>query len=196
VNVLLLGIQGSGKGTQAKRIASEYGIPHVATGDMLRREVDEGTPLGREVEAILARGDLVPDETVVQLIRDRLAQPDAQQGFVLDGFPRTMAQSDALDEMLAEIGRPLSVVFELQVPDELARERMANRARDEGRADDTPEVIDRRIQLYHDETEPIVQHYRLLGNLVGIHGTGTIDQVFAEIQRALEEAARREEAPA
>jgi adenylate kinase len=195
VNVLLLGIQGSGKGTQAKRIASEYGIPHIATGDMLREAVASGTALGKEVEGYLARGELVPDETVIELIRDRLGQTVATDGFVLDGFPRTMAQSDALDEMLAEIGRPLSIVFELQVPDEVARERMANRAREEGRADDTPEVINRRIQLYHDETEPIVQHYRLLGNLVGIHGTGTIDQVFAEIQKALEEAGRREEVP-
>jgi adenylate kinase len=195
VNVLLLGIQGSGKGTQAKRIASEYGIPHIATGDMLREAVASGTTLGKDVEGYLARGELVPDETVIELIRDRLGQTVATDGFVLDGFPRTMAQSDALDEMLTEIGRPLSIVFELQVPDEVARERMANRAREEGRADDTPEVINRRIQLYHDETEPIVQHYRLLGNLVGIHGTGTIDQVFAEIQKALEEAGRREEVP-
>jgi adenylate kinase len=196
VNVLLLGIQGSGKGTQAKRIASEYGIPHVATGDMLRREVAEGTPLGKEVDAILARGDLVPDETVVQLIRDRLTDPDARDGFVLDGFPRTMAQADALDEMLGDIGRPLSIVFELQVPDEVARERLTKRAMDEGRSDDTPDVIDRRIEVYHEETEPIVQHYRLLGNLVGIHGTGTMDQVFAEIQEALEQLRRREGTPA
>jgi adenylate kinase len=196
VNVLLLGIQGSGKGTQAKRIASEYGIPQIATGDMLRDAVAAGTPLGKEVEGYLSRGELVPDDTVIELIRDRLAQPDAAAGFVLDGFPRTMAQSDALDEMLTEIGRPLSIVFELQVPDAVARERMVGRAHEEGRADDTPEAIDRRIQLYHEETEPIVQHYRLLGNLVGIHGTGTIDQVFAELQKALEEVARREEAPA
>ena len=196
MNVLLLGIQGSGKGTQAKRIASEYGIPHIATGDMLRAEIGAGTPLGKEVEDILARGDLVPDSTVIAMIRDRLAQDDAADGFVLDGFPRTMAQADALDEMLAEIGRPLSIVFELQVPDEVARERMAKRAVAEGRTDDTPEVIDRRIQLYHDETVPIVQHYRLAGNLVGIHGTGTIDQVFAEIQQALEQADSWEEARA
>jgi adenylate kinase len=196
VNVLLLGIQGSGKGTQAKRIASEYGIPHVSTGEMLRDAVAAGTPLGDEVAGYLTRGELVPDETAIELIRDRLSKPDAAQGFVLEGFPRTMAQSDALDEMLAEIGLPLSVVFELQVPDEVARDRMSKRALDEGRSDDTPAVIDRRIQLYHDETEPIVQHYRLLGNLVGIHGTGTIDQVFKEIQDTLEQADSREEAPA
>ena len=163
---------------------------------MLREAVASGTPLGKEVEDILARGDLVPDETVIRLIRDRLSRPDASEGFVLDGFPRTMAQSDALDEMLREIGRPLSIVFELQVPDEVARERMAKRAVNETRTDDTPQVIDRRIQLYHDETEPIIQHYRLLGNLVGIHGTGTIDQVFAEIQQALEQADSREGARA
>jgi adenylate kinase len=194
VNVLLLGIQGSGKGTQAKRIASEYSLPHVATGDMLREAVAAETSLGKEVEEYLARGELVPDDIVIELIRDRLAQPDAAGGFVLDGFPRTMAQSDALDEMLAEIGRPLTIVFELQVPDEVARERMETRAEEEGRGDDTAEAIDRRLELYHRETEPIVQHYRLLGNLVGIHGTGTIDQVFAEIQEALEQTARRQEA--
>jgi adenylate kinase len=194
VNVLLLGIQGSGKGTQAKRITSEYGIPHIATGDMLREAVADGTPLGKEVETYLSRGELVPDETVIQLIRDRLCREDASDGFVLDGFPRTMAQSDALDEMLADIGRPLSIVFDLQVPDEVARERLTKRAVEEGRSDDTPDVIDRRIQLYHEETEPIVQHYRLFGNLVGIHGTGTMDEVFSEIQEALEQLRRREEA--
>ena len=161
---------------------------------MLRQAIADGSDLGNEVKDILARGDLVPDETMIELIRERLA--DASDGFVLDGFPRTMAQADALDEMLAEIGRPLTVVFELQVPDAVARERMARRAEDEGRADDTPEVIDRRIELYHRETAPIVQHYRARGNLVGIHGTGTVDEVFAEIQDALEQVRRREETPA
>jgi adenylate kinase len=196
VNVLLLGIQGSGKGTQAKRIAAEYGLPHIATGDMFRAAIAEQTPLGKQVEDILARGDLVPDETTIEMIRDRLARDDTSGGFVLDGFPRTMAQADALDELLAEIGRPLTIVFELQVPDDVARARMTQRAQVEDRADDTSEVIDRRIELYHRETAPIVQHYRLMGNLVGIHGTGTIDEVFAEIQVALDQAARREETPA
>jgi adenylate kinase len=161
---------------------------------MLREAVADGTPLGKEVEGYLSRGELVPDETVIALIRERLGREDASEGFVLDGFPRTMAQSDALDEMLADIGRPLSIVFDLQVPDEVARERLTKRAVDEGRSDDTPDVINRRIQLYHEETEPIVQHYRLLGNLVGIHGTGTMDEVFAEIQEALEQVRRRENA--
>ena len=140
------------------------------------------------MKEILERGDLVPDETMIDLIRERLKETD---GFVLDGFPRTMAQSDALDEMLDEIGKPLTVVFELQVPDDVARERMRKRAADEGRTDDTPEAIENRIATYHRETVPIVQHYRLRGNLVGIHGTGTVDQVFSEIQDALEAAAQR-----
>ena len=188
-NTLLLGIQGSGKGTQAKRIAAAYGIPHVATGDILRAAIAERTPLGRRVEGILARGDLVPDETMVELIREQLA--GVNDGFVLDGFPRTMAQAEALNEMLADIGRPLDIVFELQVPDHVARERMAKRAVEEGRVDDTPEVIDNRIALYHRETEPITEYYRAHGNLVGINGTGTVDEVFAQIQDALEQAAVR-----
>jgi len=144
------------------------------------------------VQAILERGDLVPDETMIEMIRDRLA--DAGDGFVLDGFPRTMAQAEALDEMLVEIGRPLTIVFELQVPDDVARARLEKRAADEGRTDDTPEAIDKRIDTYHRETEPIVTHYRAHGNLVGVHGTGTVDEVFTEIQQALETAAARSEA--
>jgi adenylate kinase len=189
LNVLLLGIQGSGKGTQAKRIAAEYEVPHIATGDLLRCAIAARTPLGVQVEEILERGDLVPDEAMIQLIRGQLERAD--EGFVLDGFPRTMEQADALDEMLDEEGKPLTIVFELQVPDEVARLRLRQRAIDEGRADDTPEVIDHRIRLYHRETEPIVQHYRLRGNLVGVHGTGTVDEVFAEIQRALQQVEDR-----
>jgi adenylate kinase len=189
VNILLLGIQGSGKGTQAKRIAAEYGIPHVSTGDILR---DESTELGRRVKDIRDRGELVPDEIMIDLIRSRLSETDTAEGFVLDGFPRTMAQADALDQLLDELGKPLSIIFELQVPDEVARERLLQRAREEGRADDTHEAIDRRIDLYHRETEPIVAHYRGRGNLVGIHGTGTVDQVFGEIADALEQTAVRQ----
>ena len=188
-NVLLLGIQGSGKGTQAKRIAAEYDSPHVATGDILRKAIEDGTTLGKEVEGILARGELVPDATMIDLIRERLSDSD---GFVLDGFPRTMAQAEALDEMLAEINRPLDVVFVLQVPDNVARERLAKRALEEGRADDTPAAIDTRIATYHRETEPIVEHYRARGSLVPIPGTGTVEEVFRQIQDALEQVAVRQ----
>ena len=185
---MLLGIQGSGKGTQAKRIAAEYDSPHVATGDILRKAIEDGTPLGKEVEGILARGELVPDATMIELIRERLTDSD---GFVLDGFPRTMTQAEALDEMLTEIARPLDVVFVLQVPDDVARERLAKRAVEEGRADDTPEAIDTRIATYHRETEPIVEHYRARGSLVSIPGTGTVEEVFRHVQAALEQVESR-----
>ena len=188
LDVLLLGVQASGKGTQAKRIASEYGLAHIATGDILRAAMAADTPLGRRVKPIYDAGELVPDELMIELIRDRLQQPDTEAGFILDGFPRTMAQADALDAMLSEIDRPLSVVFELQVPDEVAIARLHKRAEDEGRADDTPEAIAKRIELYHQETEPLVSHYRLAGNLVGIHGDRPENEVFAEIQEVLDRA--------
>ena len=188
LDLLLLGVQGSGKGTQAKRLAAEYGLAHVATGDMLRTAMAAGTPLGRRVRPIYDAGELVPDDLMIDLIRERLQSPDTEAGFILDGFPRTMAQADALDAMLSEIERPLSVVFELQVPDEVAIERLHKRAVDEGRADDTADAITKRIELYHRETKPLVSHYRLAGNLVGIHGDRSENEVFSEIQQAVEQA--------
>ena len=188
LDVLLLGVQGSGKGTQAKRLASEYDIAHLSTGDMLRKAIADGTELGRRVKPILEAGDLVPDDLMIELIRGRVQSPETADGFILDGFPRTMAQADALDAMLSEIDRPLSVVLELQVPDDVAIERLRKRAAEEGRSDDTPEAIANRIDLYHRETKPLVSHYRLAGNLVGIHGDRSENEVFAEIQDAVDQA--------
>ena len=190
-NILLLGPQGAGKGTQGRLIASEYAIPHVATGDMLRAAMADGSELGRQVRPIYDSGRLVPDDLMVALIRERLTGEDAREGFVLDGFPRTMAQADALEEMLREIGRDLDVVFEFQIPDEVGRERMLKRAAEEGRTDDTPEAIDERLRLYHEETKPLIEYYRTRGNLVGVHGDRPVNQVFAEIQQTLEQVAVR-----
>jgi len=192
LNVLMLGLQGAGKGTQGKRIAAEYGVAYIGTGDMLRAAMAQGTELGRRVQPIYDAGELVPDEFMIGLIQDRISEDDAQDGFLLDGFPRTIPQADALDAMLAGIDRSLSIVFELQIPDELAVERLLRRAREEGRADDTPQAIARRIEHYHSETEPLVSHYRARGALVGIHAARTINEVFAEIQEALEQLAVRE----
>jgi adenylate kinase len=192
LNVLLLGLQGSGKGTQGKRIADEYGLAYVGTGDMLRSAVAEGTELGQRVKPILESGQLVPDDLMIDLIADRIAQEDAQEGFVLDGFPRTHAQAEALDEMLADAGRAPTVVFELQVPHEVAVERLLQRAAIEGRSDDTPEAIDQRIALYNRETAPLLEYYRARGNLVGIHGDRPVNEVFREIQDAIEQLAVRE----
>jgi adenylate kinase len=191
VNILLLGPQGSGKGTQAKRIAAEYGIPHIATGDMLRAAMAAGTPLGLKVKPIYDAGQLVPDGIMIELIRERLDEPDAADGFVLDGFPRTMPQAEAFEAMLREIARELSVVFALQVSDEICVARLLKRAEDEGRVDDTPEAIRTRLDLYHRETEPLIEHYRTQGILVTIHGDGTPNEVFAEIQATLEQVAVR-----
>jgi adenylate kinase len=191
VNILLLGPQGSGKGTQAKRIADEYGLAHIATGDILRAAMAAGTPLGIRVKPIYDAGELLPDDLMIELIRERLGEDDAQEGFILDGFPRTMVQADALDSMLKDIGRELTVVFELQISDEECIKRLLRRAAEEGRVDDTPEVIARRLARYHEETEPVIEHYRATGNLVGIHADRPINEVFAEIQRALEQVAVR-----
>jgi adenylate kinase len=191
VNVLLLGPQGSGKGTQAKRIQAEYGIPHIATGEMLRAAIAAETELGRRVKPIVESGRLVPDDLMIELIRERLGADDAQEGFILDGFPRTLPQAEALDEMLADIGRELSIVFGFQLDDEVGIERMLRRAEIEGRKDDTPEAIAERLRLYHEQTEPLIGHYRAQGNLVGIHAERTVDEVFSEIQEALEQTAAR-----
>jgi adenylate kinase len=158
---------------------------------MLRAAIEEETELGRRVKPILESGRLVPDDLMIELIRERLTQPDAEAGFILDGFPRTTPQADALDAMLDEIGRGLSIVFEFQLPDDVARKRLLRRAELEGRADDTPETIEKRLALYHEQTEPLVGHYRLRGNLVGIHADRSIDEVFAEVQEALEQVASR-----
>lgn len=182
MRVLILGPQGSGKGTQAKRIAAARGGAHVATGDILRAAVANGTELGRQVAPILERGDLVPDDLMIDLIRDRL---DSEDAFVLDGFPRTLPQAEALDAMLEEIGKPLDAVILLEVPDEVATERLHGRALEEGRVDDSPEVIHNRLRLYHELTEPVVERYRRNGTLVAVDGEGTIESVGAEIDEAL-----------
>ena len=187
LNVLLLGPQGAGKGTQAKRISAEYGIPHIASGEILRAEMDAGTQLGKRVKDVYDRGDLVSDDLMIELIRNRLEQSDTESGFVLDGFPRTTVQAEALDSMFNDIGRNFSVAFALQIPDEVAFDRLRRRAELEGRADDTDEAIQRRLDNYHRETEPLIEYYRTRGNLVTIHADRRENEVFAEIQRALEQ---------
>jgi adenylate kinase len=188
MRILILGPQGSGKGTQAKRIAAAYGVPHVATGDILREAVANGSELGAQVRPILERGDLVPDDLMVGLIRERLAD---EESFVLDGFPRTMAQAEALDSMLDDIGKPLDAVILLQVSDEVATERLRERAAQEGRADDSPEAIANRLRLYHELTELVVDRYQLAGIEVIVDGEQTVDEVFAAIQDALEAVTAR-----
>jgi adenylate kinase len=184
VNLLVLGPQGAGKGTQAKRIATAYDIPHVSTGDMFRAAISAGSELGQTVQGILARGDLVPDGVTIAMIQERLASAD--NGFVLDGFPRNLAQAEALDDTLGAISRVLDAILFFELPDDIATARMLKRAQEEDRPDDTPEVIARRLELYHSETEPIVEHYRATGKLVPLHAERSVDEVWAEVQEALE----------
>ena len=182
----MLGPQGAGKGTQAKRISTEYGIPHVSTGDMFRA-LDESTELGRTVKAIMDRGDLVPDEVTIGMIEERLSQPDAQTGFALDGFPRNLAQAEALDAMLAAINRGLDAILFFDIPDSVGMERALKRAELEGRSDDTPDAIAKRLEVYHSETEPIVEHYRATGKLVPLHADRSIDEVWAQVSESLQQ---------
>jgi adenylate kinase len=193
LNILILGPQGSGKGTQAKRLAGTYGLAHIATGDMIREMKERPTELGAELKAVYDRGDLVSDDLMIRLIRDRLDRGDTLPGFVLDGFPRTMAQAEALDELLQELGRGVDVVLEFQVADrQELRDRMLRRAAEENRSDDTPEAIERRLELYERETAPLVEWYRTTrGNVVGIHADRAIDEVFHEITEALDSVEAR-----
>jgi adenylate kinase len=191
VNLLLLGPQGSGKGTQATRIATEYGIPHVSTGDMFRAALANGSDLGRRIRPLYEAGELIPDDLTVELIEARLAEDDARDGFVLDGFPRNLAQAETLDRMLEAIGRELDAILLFELPTELAKERALGRARQEGRSDDTPEALARRLAIYNEQTVPVVERYRTTGKLVPLHADRPVNEVFAEIQDALEQVGAR-----
>src|SRR5262245_36214893 len=153
---------------------------------MFRGAIAAGTDLGRRVEPILSSGDLVPDDLTVALIRERLAEPDAERGFVLDGFPRNLAQAEALDAMLGEIGRELDAVLFFDISDATSVARLRGRATEEGREDDTSEAIARRLEIYHDQTEPVVERYRATGKLVPLHAERSIERVATEIAEALE----------
>ena len=192
LDIVILGPPGAGKGTQGKLIAAEAGIPHINTGDMFRAECAAGTELGEKVKSILDDGDLVPDELTIEVVRARLAQDDTTDGFILDGFPRTLAQAEALDQVLAELdGGELSAVLDFEIPDEIAVQRLLGRAAVEGRSDDLPDLIRHRLDVYHEKTEPLVEYYRTRGLLVPIHADLSVEEVFSEVQQVLEAASTR-----
>lgn len=183
--LLIIGPQGSGKGTQGVRIAEALGIPAVSTGDVFRANVKEGTPLGQQVKAIIDAGDLVPDELTGAIVRDRLQQDDAAEGFLLDGYPRNLRQVSDLDAFLDGRDAQLTAVIELSVPREESISRLSLRAAEQGRADDNEESIARRLAIYESETAPILDVYRERGIVDSVDGVGSLDEITERITAAL-----------
>ena len=207
MRIVLLGAPGAGKGTQAALISERYGIPHISTGDILREAVKKGTELGKSAHAYMSKGELVPDDVVIGIAAERIEQPDARKGFLLDGFPRTVVQAEALDKILAERNQGLDAVLSLEVDEDEVVRRLGGRkvcskcgaihiagsAVCEAcggdlitRADDQPEAIRRRLQVYRDQTEPLVEYYDRAGILKRIPATGSVEEVFEKVSRTLD----------
>ncbi|WP_319773176.1 adenylate kinase [Breoghania sp.] len=191
MKLILLGPPGAGKGTQAERLVKKHGIVQLSTGDMLRAAVAAGTPIGLQAKEVMDRGDLVSDDIIVKIIEDRTAEPDCANGYILDGFPRTIAQAEALDDMLAKQGTALTAVIELRVDDEVLVSRIETRARETGgaRADDNVETLRKRMEVYHAQTAPLVSFYEKRGMLRSVDGMKSIDDVAGQIDTLLVEAA-------
>lgn len=183
--LLLLGPPGAGKGTQALRLVKKLGVPQVSTGDMLRAAVAAASPVGVEAKRYMDAGELVPDEVVIGVARERLAQDDCAEGFILDGFPRTAAQAEALDELLEELGCSLECCVALDVDEDALVDRLLRRAQIEGRADDNAEAIRTRMQEYREKTSPLTDHYRRQGVLAEVDGFGEIVEVARRIEEAI-----------
>ncbi|MGB7450112.1 MAG: adenylate kinase [Ornithinimicrobium sp.] len=186
MRLIILGAPGAGKGTQAQRIAEDREIPAISTGDIFRKNISDETELGLQVKSILSSGGYVPDEVTNAIVRDRLAESDATGGFLLDGFPRTPGQVEALDEMLSDQGTSLDAVLELTVDTDEVVERLLRRAQDQGREDDTEEVIRERMNIYVEETAPLSKMYRHRGLLVEVDGMGEVDEVTQRVRKALD----------
>ncbi|HET8865413.1 MAG TPA: adenylate kinase [Gracilimonas sp.] len=185
MNIILFGPPGAGKGTQAKKLQNEYSIPHLSTGDIFRAAIKNKTPLGVKVKSILDSGELVPDETVVDLVADELSNEKYQDGYILDGFPRTVVQAKAFDAFLAKNNDSLDAFIFLSVPEEELVKRILSRG--EGRADDTVEKVKTRLSVYRKETEPVMNHYKDQGKVQKIDGMGSIDEIFERIKAALDQ---------
>lgn len=183
MNLILFGPPGAGKGTQAEKLVEYFEIPHLSTGNIFRENIQNQTPLGKKVKSILDEGKLVPDETVVELVADELDKKQYDEGVVLDGFPRTLGQAEALDNYLEENGKKIDALITLEVPEEELVNRILNRA--EGRSDDTPEKIKTRLQVYKKETEPVLNYYKKQDLVEEINGVGEIDEIFQRIKEAV-----------
>jgi adenylate kinase len=191
MRLVLLGAPGSGKGTQAEMLKSALGVPHISTGDLLRTAVKLGTPLGLAAKAVMETGRLVSDDIVLGMLEERLDLSDAAEGFILDGYPRNLAQCEALEAVLARIGQPLDVAIKLDVPDEAIVERIAGRAATQGRKDDTPETVRERLRVYTEQTEPVAHHFAQIGKLVVVDGVGELGTISRRLIAALPTGCRR-----
>ncbi|NIN09904.1 MAG: adenylate kinase [Gemmatimonadales bacterium] len=185
MNVILLGPPGSGKGTQGALLSERVGLPRVSTGDLLRSAVERGTVLGQEAQHYMDQGLLVPDEVILGLIEEVLAWPEAAGGIVMDGFPRTVAQAEAVERLLADRGARVDYVISIDVPEEELVRRMLGRAKQEGRDDDTPETIRQRFVVYREQTAPLIAFYRERGMLTGVSGIGSIEEIAGRVQEAV-----------
>ena len=188
MRLVRLGAPGSGKGTQAARLKEHLQVPHISTGDLLRAEVAAGSPLGLQAKEVMARGDLVSDEILLGMLKERFSRDDTKGGFILDGYPRNLAQADALDKLLADLGQKFDAAVQLTVDNEQIIERLAGRAKAEGRADDSPESVRHRLNVYDQQTAPVIEFYREHGQLTVVNGVGTLDDVFTRIIEAISPA--------
>ena len=185
MRLVLLGPPGSGKGTQATSLKEQLQVPHISTGDLLRAEVAAGTELGKQAKAVMDAGNLVSDDILLGMLESRLSQADVANGFILDGYPRNVAQANALGELLARLQQPLDAIVQLDVPTELLVERIAGRAKEQGRADDNPESVRQRLQVYNDSTAPVIDFDAGKGTLARVDGVGALDEVLARILAAI-----------
>jgi adenylate kinase len=186
MRLVLLGAPGSGKGTQAARLREHLQVPHISTGELLRAAVAAGTPLGVQAKAVMAAGNLVSDEIVLGMLEERFTQPDTRNGFILDGYPRNLAQAAALDRLLERIRQPMDLAVQLEVGNDLLVDRLAGRAQAEGRADDSPDAVRNRLKVYDQQTAPVIDHYRNQGKLAHLDGVGSLDEVFNRILEAID----------
>ena len=186
LNVVIFGAPGSGKGTQSERIVEKFGINHISTGDVLRAEIKNGTELGKTAKGYIDQGQLIPDELMIDILASVFDSFKDSKGVIFDGFPRTIAQAGALKQMLADRGQAVSVMLDLDVPEEELMTRLIKRGQESGRADDNEETIKKRLLLYHSQTAPLIDWYKNEGVYKHIQGLGTMDGIFADICKAIE----------
>lgn len=186
LNIVIFGAPGSGKGTQSERIVEKFGINHISTGDVLRAEIKNGTELGKTAKGYIDQGQLLPDELIIDMLANKLDSFEESKGVIFDGFPRTIAQAEALKQMLAERGQEVSVMLDLDVPEDELMTRLIKRGQESGRADDNEETIKKRLVVYHSQTAPLIDWYKNEGKYQHIKGLGTMEGIFADIVAAVE----------